>query len=190
MSLPIIFFATLIIIIAAGNTTERLCCARPWLTCYLIPTISNTLEGEPSNVRGGMSLSPYWHDGACFTRVSGIVSGLGGSEPHGIHIHERGDISVPDGTGTGGHYNPFGNDHALPNEGNRESFHVGDLGNLFPNETGVATFNTLYREPIDTWELVGRAIVIHAAEDLGRDSQPTGDAGARLATCVLGRLTT
>lgn len=186
--LSLTFAALAAAVLAQQPATEETCNARPTLTCHLVPTMSEVAPGSPSNVRGGMSFSPFWRDNACFTRVAGIVDGLGNDTPHGIHVHELGDISASDGSSTGGHYNPFGNDHAVPGQGDRTSFHVGDLGNLFPNPEGVAVFDTLYGDPIDTWALVGRSVVIHAGTDNGRDSQPSGDAGSRVAVCVLGRL--
>lgn len=172
----------------AQSEQEAECGRRPNLTCFLIPTLSQTLEGEQSQVRGSMTLTPFWQNNQCYSRVTGVVTGLGDNTPHGIHIHELGDISAPDGTSTGGHYNPFGNAHALPDQGERADFHVGDLGNLFPDNTGRAEFDVLYSDPISTWALVGRSIVIHADQDQGVEAQPTGGAGARLSVCVLGTL--
>ncbi|MFC1746822.1 superoxide dismutase family protein [Candidatus Neomarinimicrobiota bacterium] len=60
-----------------------------------------------------------------------------GLEPgdHGFHIHEYGDLSTPDRSSAGGHFNPMGVVH-----GGRTATvrHVGDLGNLTADETGHA----------------------------------------------------
>lgn len=163
------------------------CDAVPALTCHLAPTASLTLENVTSVVSGSVTFSPTpikscSGEDVCGARITGVVSGLGDSTPHGMHIHSYGDISSPDGKGTGGHYNPDEVDHALPAEGGGNSRHVGDLKNLYPDGKGVATFD--YTLDVDLIDIAGRGIIVHAAEDDG--GQPTGNAGARLAQCVLG----
>ncbi len=103
---------------------------------------------------------------------------------HGFHVHEWGDISKPDGTSTGGHFNPDDTDHAGPHDAIR---HAGDFGNIVADENGKARY-----EQIDSLisfsgknNIIGRAIIIHADED-DLVSQPTGDAGARVAHGVIG----
>merc|ERR1719462_680962 len=81
---------------------------------------------------------------------------------HGFHIHENGDLS-DDCKGSGGHYNPNGNNHGAPGAEDR---HVGDLGNIASSDKSV----------------IGRAIVVHeGTDDLGlggeEDSLTTGHAG-------------
>lgn len=111
--------------------------------------------------------------------VGGLASG-----PHGFHIHERGDCTAPDGTSAGGHFNPAGSSHGAPTDQER---HVGDLGNVTANEAGAA----LYERTDDriafegSNSIIGRAVIVHAGED-DLVSQPTGDAGARVACGVIG----
>jgi Cu/Zn superoxide dismutase len=167
------------------------CAGRPTLTCYFLPTTSLTLENTTSSVTGQATFTPEEAEACrdknatCVTRVAGVVSMLGDATPHGWHIHQFGNISVPNGMGTGGHINPAGVNHALPDKNGGGVRHVGDLGNLFPSKAGVATFN--YTLDLDTSAVVGRGVIVHAAEDDG--GQPTGNAGARLAQCVLGYAT-
>lgn len=115
-----------------------------------------------------------------------IVADVNGLTPgkHGFHIHEFGDCSRLDGKSAGGHFNPDGKKHGAPNS---EERHVGDLGNLLANEEGKA-----YYEMIDSYisfsgphSIIGRAIIVHSGED-DLISQPTGNAGARLACGVIG----
>lgn len=102
---------------------------------------------------------------------------------HGFHVHEFGDCSAPDGTSAGGHFNPTGHDHAGPDA---EERHVGDMGNIEANELGVATM-----EWVDSGlslsgpnSILGRSVIVHANED-DLSSQPTGNAGPRLACGVI-----
>ena len=69
----------------------------------------------------------------------------------------------------------------MPAEGGGNIRHVGDLGNLYPDANGVARFD--FTLDIDLALVRGRGLIVHAAEDDG--GQPTGNAGARLAQCVL-----
>lgn len=113
-------------------------------------------------------------------RVNGSFSGL---EPgnHGFHIHQFGDCSAEDATSAGGHFNPADNEHAAPASENR---HMGDLGNLEANKDGQAEVDYV-DEVIDLKKILGRGLIIHAGED-DLETQPTGDAGSRVACAVIG----
>lgn len=111
------------------------------------------------------------------------VKGLTPGE-HAIHIHEKADCSAPDGTSTGGHWNPGHTDHGKWDVGH---FHLGDIGNLVANEKGEAklTFKT------DKWcltcndeskKIIGHGLIIHSTKD-DFQTQPTGNAGGRVG-CV------
>eukprot|EP00299_Pterocystis_sp_00344_P003531 c14297_g1_i1.p1 GENE.c14297_g1_i1~~c14297_g1_i1.p1 ORF type:complete len:179 (-),score=40.27 c14297_g1_i1:16-513(-) len=103
---------------------------------------------------------------------------------HGFHVHEKADFS--DGCKSAGpHYNPFGKTHGSPDAAER---HVGDLGNVVADESGVAKGQLtdglikLFGE----YSVIGRSMIIHAdPDDLGLGghelSSSTGNAGARLA---------
>jgi Cu-Zn family superoxide dismutase len=115
-----------------------------------------------------------------------IVADVKGLTPgkHGFHIHEFGDCSRLDGKSAGGHFNPEGTEHGGPDAAVR---HVGDLGNLVANEDGKAHYEWIYSHISFTGSnsILGRAIIVHAGED-DLTSQPTGNAGARLACGVIG----
>lgn len=116
-------------------------------------------------------------------KVVAEVEGLTPGQKHAIHVHEFGDISAPDGTATGGHYNPENHEHALPEKPIR---HAGDLGNLQGNAEGKAKYEIM----VDNMSLagknpvLGRGVIIHAKVDDG--GQPTGNAGGRIAQGVIG----
>jgi Cu-Zn family superoxide dismutase len=115
-----------------------------------------------------------------------VIADITGLKPgmHGFHIHEFGDCSSTDGKSAGGHYNPMHHEHAGPDAANR---HMGDLGNIEADASGKAhlqvTDKTLQLSGENS--IVGHAVIVHEkADDL--KTQPTGDAGGRLACGVIG----
>ncbi|WP_232529928.1 superoxide dismutase family protein [Rosistilla oblonga] len=135
--------------------------------CELVPV------GD-SKVRGAVR---FTQEGDV-VKVRGEVTGLTPGK-HGFHVHEKGDLSDKEtGKSTGGHFNPTDQPHGKMTD---EKRHVGDLGNIEANEEGIAMIKiddsviSLKGEH----SIVGRAIVIHAEAD--QFTQPTGDAGARVA---------
>lgn len=115
--------------------------------------------------------------------VTAEIGGLQPNQKHGIHIHEWGDCSKPDGTSAGGHYNPQGHQHGLPNQDKR---HAGDLGNLQADSNGPAHYElTVTNISLDGARnpILGRAVIVHEERDDG--GQPSGNAGARIACGVI-----
>lgn len=55
----------------------------------------------------------YFKQVAQGVAVSGIVRGLEPNSVHAIHVHQYGDISSPDGTATGLHFNPYNVEHGM-----------------------------------------------------------------------------
>lgn len=115
-------------------------------------------------------------------RVQGSVQGLVPNTEHGFHVHEKGDCSAPDGTSAGGHFNPNNVPHARHGSG-----HAGDLPSLRADGTGTASFDfssrsiTVGQGPTN---VVGRGVIVHKDAD-DYTTQPTGNAGARLACGVV-----
>ena len=103
---------------------------------------------------------------------------------HGFHIHEWGDISKSDGTSAGGHFNPDNSEHAGPGDAIR---HAGDLGNITADENAKAHYRQIDSLISFTGKnnIIGRSVIIHVGED-DLVSQPTGDAGGRVAQGVIG----
>ncbi|XP_050691425.1 superoxide dismutase [Cu-Zn]-like isoform X3 [Eriocheir sinensis] len=121
-------------------------------------------------------------------RIEGTISNLTPGL-HGFHIHEKGSLELGC-VSAGGHYDPFKRDHGSPQNLER---HVGDLGNILADETGIAVVNIT--DPLVTLvgprSVVGRALVVHAGEDdLGKGGHPTslttGNAGGRVGCGVIG----
>lgn len=137
-------------------------------SCVLKPTKDNKVRGRLRFVE---------KDGV--THITGRVTNLTPGE-HGFHIHELGDISAPDGTSAGGHYNPGGHMHGGPDD---DHSHVGDLGNITANADGVAEVKKVAKTKLHL--VFGRSIVVHAGKD-DLSSQPSGDAGPRVAVGVIG----
>jgi Cu-Zn family superoxide dismutase len=112
------------------------------------------------------------------TELSGLTPG-----DHGFHIHEWGDISSVDGMSTGGHYNPANVAHGNFDAATR---HEGDFGNVTADAQGNAK-NTRVDKVAKLSgpnSVIGRAIIVHANKD--DFSQPTGNAGGRIAAGVIG----
>ncbi|KAI9250269.1 copper/zinc superoxide dismutase [Sporodiniella umbellata] len=108
---------------------------------------------------------------------------------HGFHIHEFGD-NTNGCISAGPHYNPHGKTHGAPEA---ETRHAGDLGNITASASGEATLKIedSQLKLIGPHSIIGRTVVIHAAEDdlgLGGHelSATTGNAGDRLACGVIG----
>lgn len=143
------------------------------LVAVLHPTEGNETTGVVSFTVDGNDV-----------RVAATIEGLDPESRHGFHIHQYGDCTASDGTSAGGHFNPAQQPHAGPNAAQR---HVGDLGNLESNADGVAELD--YSDSVidlgGTNSILGRGVVVHAGED-DMESQPTGDAGSRLACGVIG----
>ncbi len=103
---------------------------------------------------------------------------------HGFHVHEKGDCSAPDATSAGGHFNPDNTPHGAPTDA---VHHAGDLGNVTASAKGEVRSEFISHTLTVTagpHSVVGHAVVLHAdADDL--KSQPSGNAGARIACGVI-----
>lgn len=118
-------------------------------------------------------------------RITGEVTGLPGGGEHGFHVHEHGDCSAPDATSAGSHFNPADSAHGRVGEGEH---HAGDSDNITASDEGVATVDSLLQGATlgdgGPGDIVGKAVIVHADPD-DYTTQPTGNAGARLACGVI-----
>ena len=136
-----------------------------------------------SRVSGKLTLAPMG-DGV---HISGEVGGLKPGDVRGFHIHEKGDCSAADASSAGGHFNPDAVAHGAHDA---PVHHTGDMPNMRADAQGVATVDGLLaREATlgdgSSHDILGRGLIIHADPD-DYVSQPTGNAGARLACGVIG----
>jgi Cu-Zn family superoxide dismutase len=145
----------------------------PSATAKLQPTKGNSTTGTATFVQQGDKV-----------RVTASIAGLKPNQEHGFHIHDKGDCSSGDGMSAGGHYNPLARPHAHPSTPNR---HAGDMPALKADGSGNAAFSaeldviTVAEGPTS---IVGRGLIVHAQPD-DYTTQPTGNAGARLACGVI-----
>ncbi len=137
--------------------------------------VARVLPTQGNSVRGMILLQQDEDQLRIRGRVINLTPGK-----HGFHIHEFGDPRGPDGTATGGHYDPEGHEHGALDE---ES-HAGDFGNITADENGVAPID-ITTSKTKLHFVLGRAFIIHAEED-DLSTQPTGDAGGRVAVGVIG----
>lgn len=137
---------------------------------------------QGNTVKGNVTFSVV--DGK--VHVKGDVSGLKPNTEHGFHIHEKGDCSAPDGASAGGHFNPGKEDH-----GNVATtpHHGGDMPNIKADAQGNAVVDADVSTNVnigkgDDFDIIGRGLIVHADAD-DYKTQPTGNAGARLACAVI-----
>ena len=116
--------------------------------------------------------------------ILGNVTGLNPGK-HGIHIHQYGNIGNK-GKNAGTHYNPADVPHGYSPLGDLEHAHPGDLGNIEVDEDGVGRLSVFVPGVFLTngrYTIAGRSFIIHSDED--QFTQPTGDAGGRIAGGVI-----
>jgi Cu-Zn family superoxide dismutase len=114
------------------------------------------------------------------------LKGLAPNSKHGIHIHERGDLTAPDLSSAGAHYDPaMTKQHGGPDSAHH---HAGDAGNIEANAQGDAHLEVTLNGVSLTGNnsIVGRSVIVHGkADDL--HSNPAGNSGPRIAGGVIER---
>ncbi len=161
------------LVLASAIVLLSACAAKgPTAGALLQPTKGNTAEGT-------MTFAQERDKVLIKGQFTGLTPGA-----HGFHIHEKGDCSAPDGTSTGGHFNPYGKPHGDPAKPNH---HAGDLPMLVAGADGTARFTALMDGislEYGPGNIMGRAVIIHAMPD-DFTTQPTGNSGARVACGVI-----
>ncbi len=169
-------FAALTITALAAALAACATPSGPRAAATLAPTTGSTTAGT---VR-------FAQEGGGMVRVTGEIRGLKPNAEHGFHVHEKGDCSSGDGMSAGGHFNPTGAQHGNHDAG---PHHAGDLRSLKADANGVAKFS--YESSTITVggggaDVVGRGLIVHRDPDDFK-TQPTGNAGPRLACAVIAR---
>lgn len=147
--------------------------AGPVALAQLSPTRGNAVMGSVTFRQNGDKVV-----------VTGEVRGLAPGGEHGFHVHEKGDCSSGDGESAGGHFNPSGAPHGQHASGQH---HAGDLPSLRADAGGVAKFAFESRTisvGSGATDVIGRGLIVHRNPDDYR-TQPTGNAGPRLACAVI-----
>ena len=132
-----------------------------------------------SNVEGTVTFTKAGDEMKVVADMTGLTPGK-----HGFHIHEFGDCSSPDGKAAGGHFNPTNHPHGGHDATHR---HAGDLGNIEADSSGKAHLELTDKMMTMSGEnsIIGHGVIVHEkADDL--KTQPTGDAGGRVACGVIG----
>lgn len=141
----------------------------------------NLVPASGSLVSGQLMLRPMG-DGV---HLTGEIGGLPRNSTHAIHIHEKGDCSAADASSAGGHFNPTNEPHGRVGTA---THHAGDMNNILADASGVAKVDVHAQGVVlgggAANDAIGRAVVVHAQAD-DYTSQPSGDAGARVACGVI-----
>jgi len=165
----------------AAVLTLSACASVPPATADTIATA--TLVDATGNPAGEARLLAVGDQVELAVTAEGLSPG-----EHGFHLHTTGRCTLPDFKSAGGHLNPSGEGHGLlDNDGH----HLGDLPNLTARANGTASTQVTIDGTRDyvldeIFDADGTAVVIHANADDGR-TDPSGDAGARVACGVLTR---
>ena len=151
-------------------------CAAPPPAPYAVAMLKAT--------RGNSAAGTVWfqQDGADVL-VRGRVTGLAPNQQHGFHVHEKGDCSSGDGLSSGAHLNPTGMPHG-PQSG---AHHAGDLPALQADANGAAQIRMRVAGSVfgpGGGALAGKGLIVHSGAD-DYATQPTGNAGARIACGVI-----
>ena len=141
---------------------------------------------QPSNqhVTGTVTFTQEKNGVKAVVELTGLSPGK-----HGIHIHEKTDMSAKDLTSAGGHWDPEGHkQHGGPTS-EADKRHAGDLGNLEADASGKAHYEvTVPGVSIGGKnDIVGHSVIVHAKED-DMKSNPAGNAGGRVAGGAIKRM--
>jgi len=148
----------------AGDPTKAI--------AVLHPTAGNNVAGTVTFTASGDSIKVV-------ADITGLTPGK-----HGFHIHEFGDCSSTDGKSAGGHFNPTNHQHGAPDATDR---HEGDLGNIEADASGKVHLDITDKvlKLTGAESIIGHAVIVHEKAD-DMKTQPTGDAGGRVACGVIG----
>ncbi len=172
MKIPPLLISVLVAVVVALVGSSAMAADPSKAIAVLHPTTGNNVSGTVTFTAAGDSIKVV-------ANITGLTPGK-----HGFHIHEFGDCSSPDGKAAGGHFNPTNHQHGAPDASER---HEGDLGNIEADASGNAHLDITDKilKLTGAESIIGHSVIVHEkADDL--KSQPTGDAGGRVACGVIG----
>lgn len=150
-------------------------------------TIRPDVSGSAPAISGTVNFTQ--EDAESPIQISIRVSGFAPSSVHGVHVHSLPVPANQNCSATGGHFNPLNATHGAQ-ENDSRTRHVGDLGNVTADATGLV-FMTISDPLISIFagnrNVTGLAFVFHLNPDdggLGPVNSTTltnGNAGARIA---------
>ena len=125
-------------------------------------------------------------------RINVEITGNVPPGTHGLHVHEKADLSRSDFESAGDHFNPTGAEHGFDNP---RGPHAGDLENITVAQDGTASYEyvndriTLSAGPESILDSDGSALIVHEMTDNYRtnDDPQTGPgmSGDRIAAGVI-----
>ncbi|KAI9335776.1 superoxide dismutase [Obelidium mucronatum] len=193
-------FVKFLIAAAAASTLARAVIPRDGSTSSSSPeeytAVARIVPLANSTVQGTATFTQRADSANVTIAVS--LTGVPPGTVHGFHIHAFGDASTPlTGLSMGGHFNPSNASHGCPAPGDAgqttvlppDANHFGDLGSVAADAAGAAARTWVsprlsLRDAGSAGFVLGRGVVVHERPD-DCASQPTGNAGARLAQGVV-----
>jgi len=141
-------------------------------TCKVEPAKAAATQPSNTSVSGNLQFTQQDQD----VHVTGDITGLSPGK-HGIHIHQKDDMSDPHLVSAGPHWDNGGKHH----HGGPDSaeHHAGDLGNLTADDSGKAHVDAILHNT-KLQDLAGHSVIIHAGED-DMKTDPAGNSGGRVA---------
>ena len=167
--------------LAACSSTPKAPPAAPAPVSTAQQAVVMLASASGSRVSGKLTLAPMG-DGV---HISGEVGGLPPNGQFGFHVHDKGDCSAVAATSAGGHFNPAASAHG---RAGGHAHHAGDMDNVVSDGAGLARVD-VHLQGVTLGggaanDIAGRAVIVHADPD-DYHSQPTGNAGARVACGVI-----
>jgi len=151
----------------------------PVVAAPVAPAVAHAVLQSGSGVGGTVTFTEQGGTVTVEAHLTGVKAG-----DHGFHVHETGDCSAADYKSAGGHFNPTAAPHGAPSDA---AHHAGDLGNIAIAADGSGTLSissAMLSVAAGPNSVVGKAVIVHEkADDL--KTQPTGDAGGRIACGVV-----
>jgi Cu-Zn family superoxide dismutase len=164
----------------------RLGCLSLMVAIAPLPSLAQTAGAALKNADGKDVGSGILIETPAGVLLKLSIEGLQAGE-HAFHVHAVGKCEPPF-TSAGGHFNPGNKHHGLLST---EGQHAGDMPNLhipLSHNVVVEVLNTAITlekgRQNSVFDSDGSAIIIHASKD-DYMTDPTGDAGARIACGVI-----